>query len=271
MQSNSITWTCTFLLILNGFCECNYEHQFIPYESPFLRTYKRRIHPFHPIRDRSLSTFIETSAPAYSEQIEPSELKTTTESETLKLTSTSTLKIPTAQSIEKQQPTAPHLNIQSNNAADDKIKKNHIFESYSFWNVSDKPVMANGHVGYIPFGDSIYMNGFYNGYMGKSHLVHIPNYANIQFDPCSWSTFMTSDLNKLQFCLYALDTFDGIFRSQANFNNEQFTVEQIQYAHRYYEMAIVNRIRLQRNQIDENTNGENKGLYSIVVLCCSKC
>lgn len=127
--------------------------------------------------------------------------------------------------------------------------KNGIFESSNFWNVDDKPVMANGHVGFVPYADAMTMNGLYNGYKGKSHRARIPNYANIQFEPCTRQT-------NSERCSYALDIYNGVFRTQTQLN-VQFDVEHIQYAHRYYETAVVNHIRLKRSSVkNDEENGK---------------
>lgn len=125
-----------------------------------------------------------------------------------------------------------------------------VFVSNNFWNVNDKPVLANGHVGFIPYGDSIYMNGLYNGLKGDSHRARIPNYRNIQFEPC------TQSANDSKTCSYALDIYNGVFRTQVQLNDGDFLVEHIQYAHRYYETALVNQIRLKRNQVSTEDNGK---------------
>lgn len=117
-----------------------------------------------------------------------------------------------------------------------------IFESADYWNVTDRPVMANGHIGFVPYGDSVYMNGFYNGFKGDSHRARIPNYANVQFNPCSERNHRNST------CSYTLDINDGVFRTRTQLHDGQFTVVQTQYAHRYYETALVNQIHLKRNQ-----------------------
>lgn len=132
---------------------------------------------------------------------------------------------------------------------------NGIFESKNFWDVIDKPVMANGHIGFVPYGESIYMNGLYNGYKGESHRARIPNNANIQFEPCNRETDVSSQTNHK--CSYALDIFNGIFRTQAQLSDGRFTVEHIQYAHRFYDMALVNHIRLKRNAVNKSpSNGK---------------
>lgn len=248
MHTISWIWICWCALI--GFVKSNDQH-FIPIASPLLRSYYRRMRPFHPVNDDdSLSSFLITRAPITVKTIQPTtEKQHTSTSNPIEHTSDAITELPLELTT----------NVQPLNEEKEENfqEENHIFDSFNFWNVSDKPVMANGHVGFIPYGDTIYMNGLYNGNEGTSHRARIPNYANIQFETCSrssLSTSMASDLNKLPQCSYALDIFNAIFRARANFNNGHFNVEQIQYAHRYYDRAIVNRIRLQR--IINNTNGK---------------
>lgn len=129
-----------------------------------------------------------------------------------------------------------------------------VFESTNYWEIVDKPVMANGHIGFIPYGDSIYMNGLYNGYKDNSHRARVPNYASVQFEPCSRAHFTTTIK-----CSYAMDIHNGLFRTSTDLGNGdgQFSVEHIQYAHRYYDNAIVNHIKIKRqNGINGPKNGE---------------
>lgn len=233
-----MTW---FALI--GFVISNDQH-FVPFASPLSRSYFRRMRPFHPINDDDSLSPVPITRP----------------SETIAVNESSNRKQNALQT--NPSPVNPVNSTASNQRPNEE---NRILDSFNFWNVSDKPVMANGHVGFIPYGDTIYMNGLYNGYGGTSHRARIPNYANIQFESCSRSASMASDLNKLLTepqCTYALDIFNGIFRTQANFDNGHFTVEQIQYAHRYYDRAIVNRIAVQRNQIQ---NYYSNGINSDVI------
>lgn len=132
-----------------------------------------------------------------------------------------------------------------------------VFESADYWNIIDKPVMTNGHIGFVPYSNSIYMNGLYNGIGGNSHRARLPNFANIQFDPCSQS-FNNHHKNSNK-CSYALNIINGVFQTQTNLSDGMFTVEQIQYAHRYYDAAIVNQIRLKRN-CNQNANGKQMEL-----------
>lgn len=112
-----------------------------------------------------------------------------------------------------------------------------------YFNVTDKPVLGNGHVAYVPFADSIYMNGLYNGNGDSTHRARIPNYANIYFERCGSPA---SDLNKLR-CTYELDMQQAVFRSRADFEDGSFSAEHIQYAHRHFDAAIVSAFTLRRS------------------------
>lgn len=119
---------------------------------------------------------------------------------------------------------------------------NRIFESHTYFDVLVKPMLANGHVGYVPFSDSIYMNALFNGYIKKSsHRARIPNFANIHFESCG----SARTANKSR-CLYTLDAQRALFQTNADFLDGNVTVEHIQYAHRYYDQVIVNTIKMKR-------------------------
>lgn len=137
------------------------------------------------------------------------------------------------------------------------VESNYIGELFTndYFNVTDKPVLGNGHIAYIPFNDSIYMNGLYNGINDNTHRARIPNYANIYFDRCGSFTF---DLNKLQ-CIYALNMQQAVFYTKADFENGTISIEHIQFVHRYYESVIVNKFVLQR--IDANSHGMCECLF----------
>lgn len=125
-----------------------------------------------------------------------------------------------------------------------------VFESDDYWNVDDKPVLANGHVGFVPYVESMFMNGLYNGHRGNSHRARIPNYANVQLEQCK-----NPEKNSIEIpetCIYAMDIFNGVFRTKTQLNDGRLSVEHIQYAHRYFEQAIVNHIKLKRNRDDDN-------------------
>lgn len=134
--------------------------------------------------------------------------------------------------------------------------KRGIFESTDFWNVIDKPVLANGHIGFVPYGNSIYMNGLYNGFKGDSHRARIPNHANVQLTPCSQHRKDSEE------CSYALDIYNAYFRTSVELMDGLFTAEHIQYAHRYHKTALVNQIRLKRNHIlTENRNCKRENIF----------
>lgn len=123
-----------------------------------------------------------------------------------------------------------------------------VFEASTYFDVREKPALANGHVGYVPYGDSIYMNGFYNGYIKtNSHRARIPNFANIYFESCGSAKAVSESR-----CSYKMDAERGLFHTNADFFEKNVTVEHIQYAHRYYDRVIVNTIELKRKSADTN-------------------
>lgn len=108
------------------------------------------------------------------------------------------------------------------------------------------PTLANGHVGFVVYGNSILMNGIYNGFMGYSHRARIPNYANIQFDQCSPIRLGFNTKN----CTYKLDTERSIFETV--YDDGDLRITQDTYPHRFYTRAIINTIRVERLNLDMN-------------------
>lgn len=219
MRGNSAVGIMLLIsVILFGFCTCDDLH-FIPFGSPLARSYARRMHPFHPVHPDYIKPFVI----ARTEEPKPITQKAVRQ----------VLQMKTQEAHTSQ---------------------NRFFESHEFWNVDDKPVLANGHVGFKPYSYSIHMNGLYNGDKDNSYRARIPNYANIQFEPCTRQSVTADDKT----CLYALDVHDAVFRTRAFLQNGTFTVDQIQYAHRYFETVVVNRFRLYRNQHDDSKSGEQQ-------------
>lgn len=125
---------------------------------------------------------------------------------------------------------------------------NRVFAAHTYFDINDKPVLANGHVGYVPFGDSIYMNGLFNGNMKtNSHRARIPNFANIYFDSCG----SAHTANKSR-CSYKMDAQRALFQTKADIFGGNVTVEHIQYAHRYFDRVIVNTIELNSKYVVAN-------------------
>lgn len=263
---------CTIFLVLIGFGDCDDLFRFIPYASPFSRVIHRRVHPFHPIRDHLVPIPIAPPQPTQSKQIVPN-LTHTLNAIAFGATSANI----SIKAVEHQG-TSTQSNYQTSNDATHTIfeaniqsnydvfgtQDSHRFESFEFWNVKDKPVLVNGHIGFVPFGDSIFMNGFYNGLKTTSHRARVPNYANVQHELCSRPSATFSEAYKSANCTYILDTFNGVFSSRANFSDNHFSIEHIQYAHRYHEMAIINRIRVERNPNAPNNEGKSYFLNSFL-------
>lgn len=125
---------------------------------------------------------------------------------------------------------------------------NRVFAAPTYFDINDKPVLANGHIDYVPFGDSIYMNGLFNGYIKtSSHRARIPNFANIYFECCG----SANTANKSR-CSYKMDAQRALFQTNADIFGGNVTVEHIQYAHRYFDRVIVNTIELNSKYIVAN-------------------
>lgn len=103
------------------------------------------------------------------------------------------------------------------------------------------PTLSNGNVGYTVFGDTVFMNGLYNGRNGLSHRARIPNYANLQF------IYDNNDL--LNDISYTLNVKTGTFETVQK--NNDIKLVHLNYPHRFYTRAIVNEVKLYR----KNFNG----------------
>ncbi|XP_050079008.1 protein-glucosylgalactosylhydroxylysine glucosidase-like [Anopheles maculipalpis] len=102
------------------------------------------------------------------------------------------------------------------------------------------PTLANGHLGFVVYGDSVHLNGVYNGLKGVSHRARIPNYANIQLANCS--SLQTHPKN----CRYQLDMRNGKFRTTLEDPTGGYRVQHEVYPNRYFSQTIVNRIHIRR-------------------------
>lgn len=97
------------------------------------------------------------------------------------------------------------------------------------------PTLSNGHVGFPVYGDSILVNGLYNGERGDSHRARIPNYSNL----------LASTTCGQNSCEYRLDMEKAFFESIVTMGRSYRVIQHI-YAHRFYNRAIINRIILER-------------------------
>ncbi|XP_065085589.1 protein-glucosylgalactosylhydroxylysine glucosidase-like [Ochlerotatus camptorhynchus] len=102
------------------------------------------------------------------------------------------------------------------------------------------PTLANGNIGFVVYGDAVHMNGVYNGRRGLSHRARIPNYANIQIPYCAAIVAEPTG------CFYQLDMQNNIFRTVYEDPGQNFRIVHDVYPNRYFDMAIVNNIRIQR-------------------------
>ncbi|XP_019931929.3 protein-glucosylgalactosylhydroxylysine glucosidase [Aedes albopictus] len=102
------------------------------------------------------------------------------------------------------------------------------------------PTLANGNIAFVVYGDAVHMNGVYNGQQGLSHRARIPNYANLQMPYCS------SSLAEPTGCSYQLDMKNNMFRTVYEDPLGSFRIVHDVYPNRYYDKAIVNKVRIQR-------------------------
>uniref|UniRef100_A0A182NT82 Protein-glucosylgalactosylhydroxylysine glucosidase n=1 Tax=Anopheles dirus TaxID=7168 RepID=A0A182NT82_9DIPT len=102
------------------------------------------------------------------------------------------------------------------------------------------PTLANGNIGLVAYGEYVHLNGVYNGLRGQSHRARIPNYGNIQLMTCS----PVSPNGVSTACTYQLDMKAGKFVTVDE--TPEYRVVHEMYPHRYYDMILVNRIRVQR-------------------------
>ena len=107
------------------------------------------------------------------------------------------------------------------------------------------PSLANGNLGFTIYGDSIYMNGIYNGEAGNSRRARIPNWLNVTVANLTNSNDQEI-LQNLQADSNEMNLKHGFFQSRQYFNNRSIAVSQKYYAHRYFNRALVYEFRLSR-------------------------
>ncbi|KAG6457335.1 hypothetical protein O3G_MSEX010241 [Manduca sexta] len=116
------------------------------------------------------------------------------------------------------------------------------------------PSIGNGHIAANVFGDTVYMNGLYNGHKGESHRARIPNWANIR---------LNSTLTRHPFSpVYSLNTKEGVFKVRVD--RERSIVTQMIYAHRYYTRALINQIK-----VDSKTHNDPSFIHHEIWVAIS--
>lgn len=117
------------------------------------------------------------------------------------------------------------------------------------------PCLSNGHLGFTVFGDSIYVNGVYNGKRGNSRRARLPNWLNlsaevVQIDDYS-SLLETTDIE------YELNLYQGYFQWSQTVNVtsnialnslQSIILKQRVYAHRFFNRALIYELFVQRIQ-----------------------
>ncbi|XP_053692205.1 protein-glucosylgalactosylhydroxylysine glucosidase-like [Sabethes cyaneus] len=130
---------------------------------------------------------------------------------------------------------------------------NYLFNSEKFPKNAAIPTLANGNLGFVVHSDSVFLSGVYNGMANQSHRARIPNYARLQLPECSYE-----EAEESPNCSYQLDIRFGRFRTIYNDPNGQMRLIHEVYPHRFFQHAIINRVRIQR------LNGEGTLMARIV-------
>lgn len=104
---------------------------------------------------------------------------------------------------------------------------NYLFSDTSLPAPSLRPTLANGNLGFVAYGDSVHMNGVFNGVGPLSHRARIPNFANVQLQACADSFLVTTG------CTYQLDMQKGMFRTIYNDPAGEYYVIHDVYPSRY--------------------------------------
>ncbi|XP_040164349.1 protein-glucosylgalactosylhydroxylysine glucosidase-like isoform X1 [Anopheles arabiensis] len=131
---------------------------------------------------------------------------------------------------------------------------NFLFNATKLPNKAVTPTLANGHLGFVVYGDSVHLNGVYNGLKGVSHRARIPNYANIQLANCS--SLQTQPRN----CRYQLDMRSGKFRTTLEDPAGGYRVQHEVYPNRHFDQTIVNRIHFRRLSSKQTIEVETRQL-----------
>jgi trehalose/maltose hydrolase-like predicted phosphorylase len=125
--------------------------------------------------------------------------------------------------------------------------EDYVYESNTITEKMQLPTLANGHIGFPIFNDSMTLNGLYNGKTGVSHRARIPNFGNIQLKNClielkKEGTPFNSPAN----CKYNFNTRDGIL--EVIYEDDNYKATHWTYPHRFYDRAIINEFFVTRKQ-----------------------
>ncbi|XP_064644748.1 protein-glucosylgalactosylhydroxylysine glucosidase-like [Lineus longissimus] len=88
------------------------------------------------------------------------------------------------------------------------------------------PEVGNGHIGHVPFSDTVYMSALYNGQGGNSHRARIPAYCAFEMD---FSDFRLNDGDIVN--QYSLNVQKGFFEMVSTIRSRYLNISQKVYAH----------------------------------------
>ncbi|XP_076098796.1 protein-glucosylgalactosylhydroxylysine glucosidase-like isoform X1 [Mytilus galloprovincialis] len=98
------------------------------------------------------------------------------------------------------------------------------------------PPIGNGHIATNVLSDTIYMNGFYNGYREDSHRARLQatSAVDVQFNDGRDSRY------------YALDMFNGIFYQKIYHPTQNTSITIMYFSHRKYDTLLVTHVSVQQ-------------------------
>lgn len=111
------------------------------------------------------------------------------------------------------------------------------------------PEVGNGHLASVVLRDTVFMNGLYNGELGKSHRARIPSTNNLY---CIYTTKPLKDV------IHELDVATGIFSQ--TFMTEFFNLTHKTFAHREIKELLVTTLEFKR--IKRQTDTEEITMYN---------
>lgn len=117
---------------------------------------------------------------------------------------------------------------------------NHIFEADTILEARLLPALSNGHLGFVPYGDTVHISGLHSGPANDTRRTRIPNFGRVQYEFCG------PFAQGAEPCRFSFDARRALFRTQSSHRDNQFDVELSTFAHRVYDHTLVNYVRITR-------------------------
>lgn len=132
----------------------------------------------------------------------------------------------------------------------------HLFEAASILDARQLPALANGHLGYLPYTDTVHLTGLYSGAPNSTWRSRVPNYGRLQYEFCGPYT------QGAEACRFTFDARRALFRTQSMHQANQFQVELLNYPHRVFDHTIVNHLTIRRTNPANTTDAFRVRLFA---------